>query len=587
MRLSRRTAAGLLVVLFLAAFFLRAYHPISRPHQWLARSRTFYTALGHRDWDQMYQSRHPGFTVMSVGGMTYWLYDRAAGTPFEALFTWGIVPYATEFGRQMALGVLGLAVVLVSLLVAITLVLRKLGGWPVAVAAAGLATFAPAYLAESRVLHVDALLSTLMLLSALLLLLSLQIGQRRYLILSGLAGGLALLTKTPALFLVPYTGLALLAHLAIRLRESWHEQTTGRFGWLIGQTWQHLALPLGLWMVVAALPFALWPAMWVEPLRVLREMIGGTVSHVTDPHPLPRFFNGRIYVDTRPGILFYPAIMAFNSSFVTLVLCLAALGCYTLWRRRARPVLPPVTFWLLVAYVFFFTLQMALGAKQSDRYNMPAQLALEILAAVGLVGASGLIQPALSRNLAPPLTAVAIGLQALVTLPFMPDYGAHRNYLLGGNRIAVNVIEFTGQNEGVLYVSDYLSRQPQPESLAVAVSFPLDTSLMQYFPGQIVGDMAVEADYYLFNRVTLQRGLDTQAWRAAWERYNHNPPQLTVSFDGVDYLWLYAAHPSPTVQPVTIRRGWVGFTALAWGVTLVFVAALAWGLRRSPPGEGA
>ena len=41
---------------------------------------------------------------------------------------------------------------------------------------------------------------------------------------------------------------------------------------------------------------------------------------------------------------------------------------------------------MLVAYAFFFTVQMTIGAAQVSRYITPALVALEVLAAVGLVG---------------------------------------------------------------------------------------------------------------------------------------------------------------------------------------------------------
>jgi len=588
MKLPRWAAIGTSVVLFLLAFFLRAYRPISRPDQWLARSWIFCSALGRHDWAATYQSRHPGFTTMVISGTTLCLYDEAAGTPLQNLFTWGVFPFATDMGREMAIGVLGLSIVLSALIVAIALAIRKLAGWPMALAAAGLMAFAPAYLAESRVLHVDALVSTLMLLSALLLLVSLQAKQRRYLVLSGVVGGLALLTKTPALFLLPYTGLALLVYLLCNLRNGWRDHAKGWMGWLLGETWRGLVFPLLLWVVMVALPFAFWPAMWVNPTTVLGNMMTGTLEHVVNPHVYPRFFNGHIYTGAAPGPLFYPTILAFNASFITFVLFLVSLVYYVLRRRNTGHLLPPITFWLLVAYVAFFTIQMTIGAKQSDRYEMPAQLMLEVLAAAGLAAVADLVQRALAdlklrlaQAVVPILLAAAIGLQALVALAFMPDYGAHYNYLFGGNQGAVHVVEFTGQNEGIAYLGDYMSHVAGERLPSLAVSYPLNTSIRQYYAGETFYPIPHDADYYAFNLVTLQRQMGDAAWWAAWERFAGASPQMVVSFDGVDYLWLYAANPGPRDYEMVIRRGWAGFTGIAWGVTFAFLGVFIWALRRT------
>ena len=103
----------------------------------------------------------------------------------------------------------------------IVLCIKKLSGWALALTAGGLLTLSPYFLAMSQVYHVDGLLTALMLLSTLLMLVYIQGKQKRYLILSGLTGGLGLLTKTPALFLLPYAGLALGVDLLLALRADW------------------------------------------------------------------------------------------------------------------------------------------------------------------------------------------------------------------------------------------------------------------------------------------------------------------------------------------------------------------------------
>ncbi|NIO70894.1 MAG: hypothetical protein GTN71_18130, partial [Anaerolineae bacterium] len=64
------------------------------------------------------------------------------------------------------------------------------------------------YLALSRVIHHDALSTTFMALSLLSFMVYLR-GHRPflYLALSGLTAGLAFLSKSPSLFLVPFTAL--------------------------------------------------------------------------------------------------------------------------------------------------------------------------------------------------------------------------------------------------------------------------------------------------------------------------------------------------------------------------------------------
>jgi hypothetical protein len=341
------------------------------------------------------------------------------------------------------------------------------------------------------------------------------------------------------------------------------------------------------------LPFALWPAMWVEPLGVLQKMFVRISYHVEVGHN-NRFFAGEVYGRERPPLTFYPVVMAFNATFVTLTLFAFALGQFALWRRRGELPLQPLTFWLLVAYIFFFTAQMAIGAHQQGRYVLPAQLMLEVVAAVGLVGLVELVRavPAergsrLIQALPTALLVGAVGLQALVALPYAPDYGAHHNHLLGGNRVARNVVELMGQNEGITYVVDYLSRQPEAESLRVGVAGQLERSMIQYFDGEIAEKLTAKDDYHLFSVGSLQRDYKTAGWRHAWEVYGGAPPQVLVKFDSVPFMWLYATQPPTPYNPIVIERGGgTTFVVLSWAWALGLVAVLAWALRRGGQADG-
>jgi hypothetical protein len=265
------------------------------------------------------------------------------------------------------------------------------------------------------------------------------------------------------------------------------------------------------------------------------------------------------------------------------------VGGYTIWRQRTKLPVPSVTFWLLVAYGVFFVVQMLLSAKQIVRYVLPTQATIEILAAIGLVWLGTLLgqavrdaRPTLARRLPALLIGLAIGLQAVVTLPFAPDYGAHFNYLLGGNRTAVWMIPIMEQNEGIQVVGEYLSTQPEADGLTVAVSYRAGAfSLRQYFPGEILPEMSPDAgyDYDLFYTIADQRQRYTVGAEAAWQAQEGNTPALVVRFDGVDYLKLYPTGGSATETEV-VRRGWPGFVALAWTWTAALVGTLVWALRR-------
>lgn len=584
--------AILLVMLLLAAFAVRIYHPVSRSDNWLDRSYAFNDAVREHDWIHTYTQYHPGVTTMVIAGATLHAYQKvinSSGFPYtalQALFDWAIVPTATRYGSEVTVGVVGLAAVLTLLIGLIALVVIRLGGKPLGLTVAGLLAFSPYYLNQSRVLHVDAMLSTLMLLSALLILLYLRSGRWLHLVLSGLVGGLALLTKTPSVFLLPYTGLALGVGLLGRLRADWGEHTVDRTRWLVAEVGRGLALPLVVWLAMAALPFALWPAMWAEPFEILNLMYGSVSRHLQETHPRTRFFAGQLFAPGEPpNRLFYLAVLAFDTSFVTLTLAIVAVLIYALPRLRDRShngvdggqPLPDQTFWLMVAYVFFFVLQMTIGEKQDQRYILPAFLMLNVIAAVGVIGLVGRLRARLAsdapqmRRLAPAvLPLLAIGFQALAGTPYAPDYGAHFNHLFGGNLVAVKVLEIADQTEGIQDVAAYLHQYADLTDNTVGTVVRSQKSLEQYYNLDQIVPATAEADYYLFSFLNQQRNLDPEDWLSTWQRLESQQPVFVVLYDGIEYLRLYESEPEPGIPTVVNHDGrWLIFLAWAWALMLV------------------
>jgi len=269
------------VLYFLAAVFilLALWAPRSRSldgdatideARWLLRSANFYQALASGDLRSTFQREHPGVTITWAG---------AAG------FLWRYAGYAAEAGEQMpgptrfqrflrqhkqnALELLAAgrrfvaAVIVVSLALAFIPAVRLLGLAPALLGFLFIASD-PFLVSLSRLLHLDGLVSALMLLSLLWFMDYLYRGRRvASLFISGIGAGLSWLTKSPALFLAPFVGLLALADL-LRSRQ-------GGKSIRLPDVWAYLR-PLLAWSGIAAAVFVLlWPAMWVEPLGTLQR----------------------------------------------------------------------------------------------------------------------------------------------------------------------------------------------------------------------------------------------------------------------------------------------------------------------------
>ena len=167
----------LLLVLFLAALIPRALYPVSRPLQWYERSFRFVDAVLHGQWADTVVSYHPGVTPMWLIGLAQHGYyalitafggarlnmEGRAATPPHPLDTAG-----RAFQTEVSISILPLAAALALGVLACWWLLRELFGEDVAWAGAGLLALDPFHIAISKVVHVDALLSELMLLSALI-----------------------------------------------------------------------------------------------------------------------------------------------------------------------------------------------------------------------------------------------------------------------------------------------------------------------------------------------------------------------------------------------------------------------------------
>ncbi len=589
------------ILLFLLAFLPRAIQPVSRPLVWYLRSAHFIEAVLAGDWANTVYSEHPGVALMwpvGIGLKVYWTLSgitpaaHAVPPDFEPIHFFGPVPVA-----EIAAAVAPLALLIALGIVSTYLMLRYLFDEATAAVAGLLLALSPYYLAQSKILHLDAWMATLMLLSALALLLHRREHRTRWLLLSGVLGGLAFLVKTPALFLVLFSGSVFLVD-AIRNSQS------------AIRNLQFAICNFLTWLLLAALVYvALWPVMWVDPGRGLAAVKWGLTHHASTAHDTPTFFLGRVLWED-PGPLFYGVTLLFRTSEVELTFLAVAMVLGTAHlRRRRRLSETGVDALLLLAYAVFFLAGMCLGAKKMPRYILPALLALDVLAATGIVawarglarllpsrppsvppkvggeGGGGVtllpsrppsvppkgggesgggvtllpsrppsVPPKVGgeggRGVALALMALPLLIQAALILSRHPYYGTAFNWLAGGPPAAARAIITGEEGEGLAELAATLNTRPDADQLTVAAQ--LRHVFNQTFRG-ITVDIDRPADYLAFHRNYTVRDYKIQQWGDLWERYSARTPEREVSFDSVPYAWLYPAlpadaqpeHPSP------------------------------------------
>lgn len=531
------------ILIFLLAFLPRAIHPISWPMQWYERSIHFSDAVLKGDWAGTFERHHPGVTTCWLSGFGLQAFACLRGLTSAQLLGAEPAPPAVVT-QAMVAGVLPLAFTIALCIALSYFTIRRLTGPRVALAAAGLLALDPFYIARSQVLHVDALMATFMLVSALLLLDYLHPkpgtqNSKLKLMLSGVFGGMAMLSKSPALFLVPYTAMVMGVHQLTKLDE----RPSGWRGWAnwLGVILQNVLL----WCLVAAVVFvALWPAMWVQPMDVLDKMTQRVTSKVENPHYNPVFFNGQIVFED-PGPLFYLATLVWRTTPITLLMMSLALIVAVFRSRRNRR--DKLTILLLVAYVIFFTTQMCLGARKEMRYILAAFPAIDVIAAFGVVWTAEMMAKVrwLSRNSKLETQGTyfiivgALALQATLILPRHPYYGTIYNQLLGGVRKAQHVLPLQHEGEGLDLAAQYLNTLPHAQRASVGVHQRGVGMIRRYFIGQTttLSDPKVDYRVYFVNQV--MRRLDIEAWEKVWAVDQQTIPLWKIAFNGVTYVWVY------------------------------------------------
>lgn len=508
---------------------------------WLTRSNIFLTAVQSGDYAATAITTHPGVTTMWLG---------AAGIVLRrALVGWGLLRQV-DFGVSLALMRLPAALVHSGAVLLGYALLRRMLPRRVAYLAALLWAADPFVIGYSRLLHVDALAGTFATLALLAACLYWSHGRAgRFLLLSGVCGGLAALSKSPALALLP--AVALLAALT-----AWREHGTLR----ARAPWRQIARSYAVWLLVFGLTvLACWPALWISPLRAYQQVQIGVLAEGAQPHMLGNFFMGR--EDDAPGLLYYPVALALRLTPWTL-LGLLALG--PLWRQAQSGPIERADLAGLAGFVLLFTLAMSVFPKKFDRYLVPVFPALDVLAALGLVTLVGwALTPLLRGDMrgwlihtrARAALLAAVGAAALLNAAWWHPYGlAAFNQILGGAPAGARTFAM-GWGEGMDQVAAWLNQQPDITQVSATIERSAVINPLMRTGARMRGatnsDVNPSDAYLVVYLSQVQAGPPLPPYSRF---YGRATPLHTVRIHGVDYAWIYRV-PPPTARKIQAEFG--------------------------------
>lgn len=568
------------VSLFLLTQDLGKFVTLDEINFWLRRSELFLNAIQTGDYAETAQSSHPGVTTMWLGSFGILLRNFLLET--------GLL---TDESFTVRLALMRLPVVVVHML-GILLgyrLLRRLLPSAAAVLAAFFWAVDPFIIGYSRLLHVDALAGTFITLSLLAACVFwFRSPNPAMLVLSALCGSLALLSKSPALILLPMVSLIALV--------AWLQPTAVTPRPIPPRSTQHIPNALSqlmLWgMVLLGGIIALWPALWVDPLRAFNQIRLGVEAEGAEPHMLGNFFLGQP-VDT-PSWLFYPVALVLHM-FPRTMLGIATL--LWLWRRT-----PPQTRHVLatlVAFAVLFIVAMSIFPKKFDRYIEPVFPAINILAAYGLAREAVRISRPFRRlanflNLRArhlvQIQLAGICALALYSLLWLGDYSISSfNPLLGGLSTGSNTF-LVGWGEGLEEAAEWLNQQPDITGVLVVSTStrPLQPYLRPGAQSITPTDMELpeKAGYVVVYIRDIMRGPPEPPFDLYYER---KTPNHVVSINGVEYVWIYQVAPRVEVaKPASFGndiklRGFQQIDAFAPGATTNF--QLYWETNNQPSAD--
>lgn len=514
---------------------------------WLARSANFSEALASGDLAATYQYVHPGVTVMWLGAL-----GLRIGAPH---YTRDAPGYVRQRGnviegelRRQELDPLRVLVrcrevlaVAVAVVIALTaLFAARLLGVAAALAGTALLALDPFHIALSRLLHLDGLFSCLLTLAACAWLVYLDRGQKRDLIAAGVALGLAGLTRSVAVVILPL----LLASL-FWARPPLATGTTPR------RVWARVRPAVALAAIALATVVIGWPALWTNPIGTISAMVDGTLALGGRAHEGPIFFDGQIYVDADPGAHFYPISILWRAT-PALVIGLLLAGVVLVRAARRRPLdRGAVTALHLMLLALSVLALLTLSAKKFDRYAVPVVPALALVAGWGWVAAvQALIRarrPAARRSglalaLVGVLLLVAVGRDAVRVHP----YGlAYYDPLMGGGSEAPAVM-MVGWGEGLDQIARTVDALPDAPDLAIGTA-AWSASLSYYLHRAEVHTVRLDdpatalpllltQDYFVRYITADQRDYVTPEVQAYLDGLT---PVVWVRLDGIDYAALY------------------------------------------------
>jgi hypothetical protein len=523
--------------------------------RWIIRGANFYYAVTHGEFEKTIFEYHPGVTNMWIVGAAMHIYFpeyRGFGQGYFDPLKQKFEEFMREHGKE-ALDVARVsryihAGVLAVLAVTAFLLLRLLVDPKAAFLSVTLAVLSPFYLGHSRLMNLEGMLSLFGLVSFLSLQVYLSKDRKLlYLVVSGVAFGLAQLTKSSSIVLIGMVGLMLFFGLFKRDGET-----------LAAKIWR-AAKTFVIWLLAAGITyFVLWPGMWVAPGKMLTEVYGNAFSYAFQGARLdvteelePEAFE---LAAGGSGALHFLKLWAESSTLLTwfglIFILLLLLGSKNNSFLQLRSTL---LYLIVLGGLFILMFGLAQG-RDSQHYILTSYVAFDLMAGVGWFYLyDGLKSKWVWLNrtyLTGLFVGILIGIQIALGLPYAPYYFTYKQPFAAAPATY-------GYGEGYSEAADYLAQKPNAKELRVYVYSGMGTFSF-FFPGETVvlkrihlieDDFATiteelrKADYLVLYPITRAKHPETE--KILGELEGVVMPEKVIIINGLEYIQIYRVGDIP------------------------------------------
>ena len=335
----------LLVLLFVSLYLLTRIPRLGNDEinpdavNWYFRSQQFIVGLKTGQLEKTYQHYHPGVTLM-------W----ATGVPVEVYKQISNISLINHQNFETFHWISKVSIVAVQLVLTLLILfnLSKILGFEKSIIATSIFTFEPFFLANSRIYHMDAMLTLFVFLTLIYLFRYLNEHKLSLLVLTGIFATLSFLTKSVAIGTLVFGLIAIVYYDPVVRREKFTK-------------------PLIFALAFVLSTYLFFPALWKFDLTPIKDIFNDAINiGVEEGHQQIIFGNYSLFTPW----WFYVLIFVLKSSPLIILGSLTVLlfGIRDLVNNKKVNLRDPNLIFLTTVFYLGYLIVISISNKKLDRY---------------------------------------------------------------------------------------------------------------------------------------------------------------------------------------------------------------------------